>query len=589
MKRPIMGVANILDLQNNGYKSTVSAISEIIDNSIQAKASKVDVYLVRNTTRKSNEIDEILIVDNGSGMNKEQFDKALQMSNGTRTKASSGLGRYGMGLPNSSISQTKRVEVYTKNKSLLYNHIDLEEIFKSGEPFLSDVESRDHVNIPLFTKLKINPLKTTGTVVRWLKPNKLSLKTAKSLSENIEKLAGRIFRYFIKGYKDENITYKSSISLYVYEYNGSNFSIDKKLTKENILPFDPMFLMKDTQMDVKFDKSEHPTSQLHEQPFSKEFTITDSNGKINKDKITITLSYCKKKERLRYGRNAGSTEFGKTYLKRNLLGSSGYDNISIVRAGREIDAGSFGFIGDVSNNRERFWSAEISFPPIFDDILGVDNKKQHASEIKFLDTDQIQSEDVHDVVKWIHKWLSGNLDTVKKIVDKQMVSSTNTTTDGKDNPVLPGTVILEGTKVKNPETDNSKIKNEFFAFIKKRYKEFDDNKIDNIIEYALKVRDHHIFIPQDLGDTYLYSYEIFGEKVLIEINFEHAYYKHFIKKFEEDNDETSKRAAYLLIGSLVNSEIENKSNDEIILRDRRRIRNDMATTLDEYIHDLYKN
>tara|TARA_B100000795_G_scaffold265866_1_gene248274 strand:- start:273 stop:2036 length:1764 start_codon:yes stop_codon:yes gene_type:complete len=587
MKRPIMGVANILDLQNNGYKSTVSAISEIIDNSIQANASKVDVYIVRNTTRKSNEIDEIIIVDNGSGMNKEQFDKALQMSNGTRTKASSGLGRYGMGLPNSSISQTKRVEVYTRNKSLLYNHIDLDEIFSSGEPFLSDVETRDLIDIPLFNKLKINPLKNTGTVVRWLKPNKLSLRTAKRLSENIEKLAGRIFRYFIKGHKENDTTYKSKISVFVYDYNGENFSIDNKCTKENILPFDPMFLMKDTQMDLKFTESEHPTSQLHEQPFSKEFQLTNSNGNIEKGKITIAISYCKMSERERYGRNAGGTDFGDSYLKRNLMVGS-YNNISIVRAGREIDAGSFGYIGDVSNNRERWWSAEISFPPIFDDILGVDNKKQHASQIRFLDSEQLDSQDVHEVIKWIHKWLSGNLDTVKKIVDTQMVKST-TNKLSKENNVLPGSVTEEGSKVKDPETNNSKIKDEFFAWIKKRFKELEDKKINSIIEYALKVRDNHIFIPQDLGDTYLYNYTVIGSKVLIEINFQHAYYKHFIKKFEEANDETSKRAAYLLIGSLVNSEIENKSDNEMINRDRRKIRNNMATTLDDYIHDLYNN
>ena len=583
-----MGVANILDLQNNGYKSTVSAISEIIDNSIQANASKVDVYLVRNTTRKSNQIDEIIIVDNGSGMNKEQFDKALQMSNGTRTKASSGLGRYGMGLPNSSISQTKRVEVYTKKKSLLYNHIDLDEIFESGEPFLESVESRDHINIPLFTKLKINPLKNSGTVVRWLKPNKLSLRTARSLSENIEKLAGRIFRYFLKGHNEGNVTYKSSINVYVYEDNGANFSIDKKLTKENILPFDPMFLMKDTQMDVNFVESENPTSELFAEPYSEEFKIKDSSGNIETGKVTLKFSYCKKEERNRYGSAAGNTQFGKTYQKRNLQGSSGYDNISIVRAGREIDAGSFGFISDVSDPKNRWWSAEISFSPILDDILGVDNKKQHASEIRYLDESLTKDEDIHEVIKWINKWVTGNLKSVKDLIDSQNIGA-KTNKSNKDTPVLPGTVTAEGTKVKDPETNNSKIKDEFFAWIKKRFKELEDKKINNIIDYALKVRDHHIFIPQDLGDTYLYNYTVIGSKVLIEINFKHAYYKHFIKKFEEDNDETSKRAAYLLIGSLVNSEIENNSDNEMINRDRRKIRNNMATTLDDYIHDLYNN
>jgi hypothetical protein len=588
MKRPIMGVANILDLQNNGYKSTVSAISEIIDNSIQANASKVDVYLVRNTTRKRNQIDEIIIVDNGAGMDKEQFDRALQMSNGTRTKASSGLGRYGMGLPNSSISQTKRVEVYTKKKSLLYNHIDLDEIFESGEPFLSDVESRDSIEIPLFTKLKINPIKNTGTIVRWVEPNKLSLKTPKSLSENIEKLAGRIFRYFLKGHKEGSITYKASISVYVYEFNGDNYSIDKRLTKEQILPFDPMFLMKDTQMDVNFTESQNPTSELFSEPFSRDFQITDSNGNINTGTVTLKFSYCRKEERNRYGAAAGKTDFGRAYLKRNLLGSSGYDNISIVRAGREIDAGSFGFISDVSDNKNRWWSAEISFSPILDDILGVDNKKQHASEIRRLDDTLKKDEDIHEVIKWIDKWVSGNIKSTKDIIDSQNIGA-KSTKSSKDKHVLPGSVTEEGSKVKDPETDNSKIKNEFFEWIKKRFKELDDKKIYNIIEYALKVRDNHIFIAQDLGDTYLYNYTVIGSKVLIEINFKHAYYKHFIQKFEEDNDETSKRAAYLLIGSLVNSEIENKSDNEMINRDRRKIRNNMAITLDDYIHDLYSN
>ena len=120
-----------------------------------------------------------------------------------------------------------------------------------------------------------------------------------------------------------------------------------------------------------------------------------------------------------------------------------------------------------------------------------------------------------------------------------MVKS-KTDNSSKDKHVLPGSVTEEGTKVKNPETDNSKIKNEFHDWIKLRFKELDDEKIHNIIEYALKVRDNHIFIPQDLGDTYLYNYTIIGNKVLIEINFQHAYYKHFIQKFEEDNDETLK-------------------------------------------------
>ena len=192
-----MGVDNILSKQDNGYKNTVSAISEVIDNSIQANATIVDVVIVRNTTRSKNEIDELLIIDNGDGMNEEVFDKALMMSSGTRGTAKSGLGKYGQGLPNASISQTKRVEVYTyQNNNILFNHIDLDEIYESGEAYLPDAESVSKIDIPLFKKGKIKANKT-GTIVRWCNPNKIRPKTAKVLSEHIEMLAGRIFRYFL--------------------------------------------------------------------------------------------------------------------------------------------------------------------------------------------------------------------------------------------------------------------------------------------------------------------------------------------------------------------------------------------------------
>jgi DNA mismatch repair ATPase MutL len=101
MARPLMGTDNILELQDNGYKSTVSAISEIIDNSIQANAKNIDIIIIKNTTKTEDEIDEILISDNGDGMNQETFNKALQMSAGSRSKAKAGLGKYGQGLPNS--------------------------------------------------------------------------------------------------------------------------------------------------------------------------------------------------------------------------------------------------------------------------------------------------------------------------------------------------------------------------------------------------------------------------------------------------------------------------------------------------------
>jgi hypothetical protein len=91
-----------------------------------------------------------------------------------------------------------------------------------------------------------------------------------------------------------------------------------------------------------------------------------------------------------------------------------------------------------------------------------------------------------------------------------------------------------------------------------------------------------------LGDTQLYSYRVFGTKVLIEINYTHSFYRRFVNKFEEDPSmEKSLRSIRLLIGSMVNAEIVLKTADKTILSDRKKIRSRMAESLDEYIEDLY--
>ena len=593
-RRPLMGVDNILELQDNGYKSTVSALSELIDNSIQANAKKVDIIIIKNTTKDKDEIDEILVIDNGEGMNENTFNKALQMSSGTRGNAKSGLGKYGQGLPNSSISQTQRVEVYTtQNNKTLYNYIDLNEIKKSGVAYLPDTEVKTSINVPLIKSGKYE-FSGIGTIVRWVKPNRVKPKTAKTLASHIEMIAGRIFRYFISGYQDKDgKKFKTSISLLVYEYNGQNYEINDFLSKRKIKAFDPMFLMEKTQMNDKFTECSNPTSILFEEPIKKFFQV-EYQGEMVKTEVEIKLSYVKKEERERFGRNAGSTPFGKTYLKRNMLGTIGYNNISIVRSGREIDSGNFGFIGDVSNNRERWWSAEILVEPVIDSIIGIDNKKQNASEIRSIDTELFDDEDVHEIVKWISVWLNENIKEVKSIIDKQG------STSGGISPSEGGVVGLPGGGTSEPGTPPEEevidedqlyeIKREFSEWIIDKFPDTPLSDVPKIVEYALSIRDNHIFVNTDLGDTKLFSYKVYGTKVLIEINISHSFYKRFMQPFENDSSqEKSLRSIKLLIGSMVNAEMISKTDNKEVVRDRRSLRNRMFETLDEYIEDLYNS
>lgn len=590
-KRPLMGVENILEMQDNGYKSSVSAICEIIDNSIQANAKKIDVVIVRNTTRSKDEIDEILIVDNGDGMCLEVFEKALQMSSGTRGKAKSGLGKYGQGLPNASISQTKRVEVYTCQKSkILYNYIDLDEIYESGEAYLPDPEIKRKIDIPIFNqgKIKIN---NKGTIVRWCTPNRIRPKTAKALSHHLKMQAGRIFRYFLNGYSSVNDgIQKSKINVLVYDYNGSNYEINNLQSRKEILPFDPMFLMDQTQMNSEFPESSHPTSD-NLAVASNVFDV-DYNGKKEKTKVEIVFSYCRREERDRYGKSELSA-FRQIYLRRNLIGTMGYDNISIVRSGREIDAGSFGFIKNVSDPTNRWWSVEIHTEPIIDSIVGVDNKKQQASEIKFIDSLEYADEDTHEIIKWISQIVSNNINTLQKKVKSE--DSTSITQYNKSNKIhmLPGGVSEPGQPATEEEIDSeelNKIKKDFFDWIKERYNHLKNSEINKMVNYALSIKDNHIFIKSDLGDSTLYTYTTHATKVLIEVNYTHSFYQRFMKEFEQDpKQEKSLRSLYLLIGSLVNAEILNMTKEKVLLKDRRNLKRAMAESLEDYIDDLYSS
>jgi len=591
-KRPLMGTDNILELQDNGYKSTVSAISEIIDNSIQANAKNVQIVIVRNSTRDSNEIEEILIIDDGVGMNKATFDKALQMSAGTRSKAKSGLGKYGQGLPNSSISQTKRVEVYTmQSGKILFNHIDLEEIYQSGEAYLPDTESRREISIPLIKSGKLKAPET-GTIVRWVQPNKVRPKTVKTLVLHIEQLVGRTFRYFIHGFKDKDKqTYKSKISVPVFDFNGKNYEPNEFTSIKEIIPFDPMFLMSSTQMNKAFTESIHPTSEVFGESIKKTFLVA-YNGEEVETTVEIRLSFCKKEERDRYGKKAGAEPFGKKYLFRNLIGTSGYHNISIIRAGREIDHGSFGFIRDVSDPRERWWSAEIIVEPIIDSIIGIDNKKQQAANIQFLELDEGDYNDNHEIIRWISTFLSENIKLVKNIINAQNAGES---IKGKKDGLVklpPGSDTEFGDPVPGGEANGTDeeniIKKEFYDWIKERYSDLKNSEIKDIVDYALGMRDNHIFIKSDLGDTQLFSYKVFGTKVLIEVNYSHSFYRRFMNLFEQDEtQEKSLRSIRLLISAMVNAEIVNSTTDRTLLADRKRIRNRMFESLDDYIEELY--
>ncbi len=104
-----VGDAFVRGMRDIGYKSTSYALSEIADNSAQAGATRFDVLL----HGPDGHIKEVAALDNGHGMESKMLRLSLIWGGGHRTTRDDGLGKYGYGLPSSSVSQCQRVEVFS--------------------------------------------------------------------------------------------------------------------------------------------------------------------------------------------------------------------------------------------------------------------------------------------------------------------------------------------------------------------------------------------------------------------------------------------------------------------------------------------
>ena len=142
----------ITAMRDSGYKNTAYALAELIDNAVQADASMIEVLCVekRETvqTRERRRLYKIAVIDNGAGMDEPTLRMALQFGNGTRLNDRSGIGRFGMGLPNASISQAKRVDVWswrTGPDNAIKTFIDLDKIEDEN---MREIPAPKHDSVP---------------------------------------------------------------------------------------------------------------------------------------------------------------------------------------------------------------------------------------------------------------------------------------------------------------------------------------------------------------------------------------------------------------------------------------------------------
>lgn len=103
----------IKSIAEQGY-SLESALADIIDNSISAKAEHVIVLTRRLADRLV-----LYVADDGIGMSESDLAKNMHMPSSSidQDRDSSDLGRFGLGLKTASFSQTRKLTVLSKPRS----------------------------------------------------------------------------------------------------------------------------------------------------------------------------------------------------------------------------------------------------------------------------------------------------------------------------------------------------------------------------------------------------------------------------------------------------------------------------------------
>ena len=183
-----------------GY-SVETAISDLIDNSITAKASEI---------RITYEIDRyssfVRIEDNGTGMNEQELINAMKIGsfNPLNERLGTDLGRFGLGLKTASFSQCRRLTVKTKNKSgkQCIRCWDLDLISKEKEWILlhNCMDENSVKNLGEFS------FEGSGTIILWEKLDRLiesdETETNKEhfyrKFDNVQQHLGIIFHRFIE-------------------------------------------------------------------------------------------------------------------------------------------------------------------------------------------------------------------------------------------------------------------------------------------------------------------------------------------------------------------------------------------------------
>ena len=304
----------VLAVRESGYVSLSTALAELVDNSLEAGANEVAIKIDRRSREATPTIE---VEDNGAGMDASELAACLRFGGSSRFNERRSFGRFGMGLPAASLSQSRRVEVtaWTMGGRARSVVLDVDAIAADGS---ADLTSRDAVP----------GTSPSGCRVVWQDCDRIEYRRLAWLERALHRDLGRMYRRFLT--------------------NGLTLTINGTAVEA----VDPTLLTTSV---------EGHTAQLAFEP--RRYQIATPTG--GTACITVRFSVLP----------VDHWHILENVTKRR-VGIVGQGGVSVLRAGREISSGWYLMGSKRKENYDDWWRCEIEFEPVLDELFGITVNKQ---------------------------------------------------------------------------------------------------------------------------------------------------------------------------------------------------------------------
>jgi Histidine kinase-, DNA gyrase B-, and HSP90-like ATPase len=360
----------ILATRDVGYRSVSAAVAELVDNSLQAGATAVQIQVGEEQAEGTREIN-LACLDNGAGMAPPVLHAALQFGGSERFGNRNGLGRFGMGLPNSSVSQTRRIEVFSWRSGghVWATHLDVDDV---AEGRTRGIPSPVRKQLPEWAAGRAQ---SHGTLIVWSRCDRLIHRKAKTVASHLAADLGRIYRRALWGgvsltINDRSVEALDPLFCHPDTGAGGAKNFGETLSYEVKLPFDEA---RSSLLQVRF--TELPVEEWHDLPLEEK-------------------------------------------RARGIVAGAG---VSVLRGKREIDYGWHCLGMKRRENYDDWWRCEVLFDPDLDELFGVTHSKQGVNPTPTLKS--ILGPDMESVARHLNARVRAAFERIREQSQKSLAVS----------------------------------------------------------------------------------------------------------------------------------------------------------------------